>query len=86
MADKRMMDIRKLVGLNVTRLRQEKALKQEPLAEHAGFTQSYLSQIENGHVNLTLLRLNDLAQCFGVSPMEFFRSPNAEGEDTQLAE
>jgi transcriptional regulator with XRE-family HTH domain len=75
MFDKRVMDIRKLVGLNVSRLRREKALKQEPLAEVAGFTQSYLSQIENGHVNLTLLRLNDLAQCFDVSPMEFFRPP-----------
>jgi transcriptional regulator with XRE-family HTH domain len=67
------VDIRKLVGLNVTRLRRERELKQEPLADIAGFTQSYLSQIENGRVNLTLLRLNDLAQCFGVSPSEFFR-------------
>ncbi|WP_093226518.1 helix-turn-helix domain-containing protein [Sphingomonas sp. NFR15] len=70
------MDIRRLVGLNVARLRKERELKQEPLAEVAGFTQSYLSQIENGRVNLTLLRLNDLAECFQVSPKEFFREPN----------
>lgn len=80
MADKRVMDIRILVGLNVARLRREKALKQEPLADVAGFTQSYLSQIENGRVNLTLLRLNDLAQFFGVSPMELFRAPNSQGD------
>ena len=48
-------------------------MKQEPLAEVAGFTQSYLSQIENGRVNLTIVRLSDLAQCFGVSPAEFFK-------------
>ncbi|RZF60862.1 XRE family transcriptional regulator [Sphingomonas populi] len=70
------MDIRRLVGLNVARLRKERELKQEPLAEVAGFTQSYLSQIENGRVNLTLLRLNDLAECFQVSPIEFFKDPN----------
>lgn len=70
------MDIRVLVGHNLARLRKEKALKQEPLADVAGFTQSYLSQIENGRVNLTLLRLNDLAQVFDVSPIEFFRLPD----------
>ncbi|SLK08781.1 helix-turn-helix domain-containing protein [Novosphingobium mathurense] len=86
MIDKRVMDIRKLVGLNVSRLRREKALKQEPLAEVAGFTQSYLSQIENGHVNLTLLRLNDLAQCFGVSPIEFFRPPGTDAVDSDRGE
>jgi len=69
------VDIRRLVGLNVARLRKERELKQEPLAEVAGFTQSYLSQIENGRVNLTLLRLNDLAECFQVSPIEFFKDP-----------
>jgi transcriptional regulator with XRE-family HTH domain len=67
------VDVRKLVGLNLSRLRRERELKQEPLAEVAGFTQSYLSQIENGRVNLTIVRLSDLAKCFGVSPVEFFR-------------
>lgn len=48
-------------------------MKQEPLSEVSGFTQSYLSQIENGHVNLTLLRLHDLAETFGVRPGELFK-------------
>jgi transcriptional regulator with XRE-family HTH domain len=67
------VDIRRLVGQKLVRLRTERALKQEPFAEDSGFTQSYLSQIENGHINLTLLRLNDLAESLGVSPIEFFR-------------
>lgn len=48
-------------------------MKQEPFSEVSGFTQSYLSQIENGRVNLTLLRLHDLAEALGVEPGEFFR-------------
>lgn len=48
-------------------------MKQEPLSEVSGFTQSYLSQIENGHVNLTLLRLHDLAEALDVQPGEFFK-------------
>ena len=67
------MDIRALVGRNVARLRRERAMKQEPLSEVSGFTQSYLSQIENGRVNLTLLRLHDLAEAFDVGPAEFFK-------------
>ncbi len=67
------MDIRKLVGGNVARLRQERGLKQEQFSELSGISQSYLSQIESGLVNLTLLVLHDLAQAFGVPPIEFFR-------------
>lgn len=64
------MDIRKLVGGNVARLRREQGFKQEPFSEAAGMSQSYLSQIESGRVNLTLLRLNEIAQALSVSPAE----------------
>lgn len=47
-------------------------MKQEPLSEISGFTQSYLSQIENGRVNLTLLRVHDLAEAFDVRPADLF--------------
>lgn len=67
------MDIRKLVGGNVARLRKQRGMKQEAFIETAGISQSYLSQIENGHVNLTLLGLHDLAQALGVPPAELFR-------------
>ena len=74
------MDIRALVGRTVARRRKERALKQEPFSEVAGFSQSYLSQIENGRVNLTLLRLHDLAQAFGVHPRDLLSELN-EHED-----
>lgn len=77
------MDVRKLVGGNVARLRKSKGLKQEPFSVVAGVTQSYLSQIENGRVNLTLLGLNELAQALSVEPAELFRQidsePSADG-------
>ena len=69
------MDIRILLGANVARLRKEKNLKQEEFCVIAGITQSYLSQIENGHVNLTLLGVHDLAQAFEVSPDALFKAP-----------
>jgi transcriptional regulator with XRE-family HTH domain len=69
------MDIRKLVGLNLARLRNARGLKQEQLAEMTGLSQSYLSQIETGQVNLTLLRLHDLVEGLNVEPGEFFQRP-----------
>lgn len=66
------MDIRILVGRNVARLRRTRALKQEPFSEVSGFTQSYLSQIENGKVNLTLLSLHELAEALGVDVVDLF--------------
>ena len=66
------MDIRKLVGANVARLRKERGYTQEQFSEIAGIAQSYLSQIENGHINLTLLGVNDIVQALKVSPDALF--------------
>lgn len=71
------MDIRKLVGVNVVRLRKERGLTQEAFSDIAGITQSYLSQIENGHVNLTLLGVNDIVQALAVQPDALFAAPSA---------
>lgn len=78
------MDVRKLVGGNVARLRKAKGLKQEPFSVAAGVTQSYLSQIENGHVNLTLLGLNELAQALSVQPAELFQQLGHEANDDEV--
>jgi transcriptional regulator with XRE-family HTH domain len=75
------MDIRRLVGANVARLRRQRGLKQEPFSVAAGITQSYLSQIENGHVNLTLLGLHELAEALAVTPADLFASIEATDPD-----
>lgn len=66
------MDIRKLVGANIARLRMERGLTQEKFCVMAGITQSYLSRIENGHVNLSLFGINDIAQALDVFPDALF--------------
>ena len=40
------MDMRKLVGRNVKRIRQDRGLTQEELAERSGFSQQYISGLE----------------------------------------
>ena len=62
-----------LVGRNVTRIRQEKGLTQEELAELSGFSQQYISGIEQGRRNPTIVTLYELATALGLSHMELIR-------------
>ena len=42
------MDLRKLVGRNVKRIRQQKGLTQEQLTDVSGFSQQYISGFDPG--------------------------------------
>jgi transcriptional regulator with XRE-family HTH domain len=64
------MDMRKLVGRNVKRIRLVKGLTQEQLAEKSGFSQQYISGLEKGQRNPTIISLYELARSLGVSHIE----------------
>jgi transcriptional regulator with XRE-family HTH domain len=64
------MDIRRVVGLNLRRLRVAAGLSQDELAARTGLDRTYISGIENGRRNLTVIVLNDLAIQLGVDPRE----------------
>jgi len=67
------MDMRKLVGHNFSRLRQEKNLTQEQVAELSGLSQQYLSGLEQGRRNPTIITLYELSLALGVSYLELLR-------------
>ena len=64
------MDMRKLVGRNFARIRKEKGLTQEQVEERSGFSQQYLSGLERGQRNPTIVTLYELAEALGVSHVE----------------
>ena len=70
------MDMRVLVGRNVKRIREQKRLTQERLAELSGFSQQYISGLENGRRNPSIVSLYELAKALGVSHMDLVR-PNS---------
>ena len=72
------MDMRKLVGRNVGRIRRERGLTQEQLAEISGFSQQYISGLEQGRRNPTVVTLYELATALGVSHLDLLR-PSGEG-------
>lgn len=61
------MDMRKLVGRNFARLRREKGLTQEDVQARSGFSQQYLSGLERGRRNPTIITLYELARALEVS-------------------
>ena len=73
------MDMRRLVGRNVRRARLAKGLTQDQLAERSGFTQYYISSLELGHRNPTLVSLYELAQALEVSHVDLV-IPDSEAD------
>lgn len=61
------MDMRALVGRNFARLRRERGLTQEQVEARSGFSQQYLSDLERGRRNPTVITLYELALSLGVS-------------------
>ena len=73
------MDVRKLVGRNFARLRRAKGLTQEEVEARSGFSQQYLSGLERGRRNPTVVTLYELAQALGVSHVDLV-NPDDEGQ------
>ena len=67
------MDMRRLVGQNVRRIRLKKGLTQEQFADISGFSQQYLSSLENGRRNPTVVTLYELATALGVGHLDLLR-------------
>lgn len=67
--------MRKLVGRNVRRIRLKKGLTQEKCAEISGFSQQYISGLEQGNRNPTVVTVYEIATALGVSYLELMRPP-----------
>ena len=73
------MDMRRLVGWNFSRIRRNKGLTQEQVAELSGFSQQYLSGLEKGVRNPTVVTLYELACVLDISPVEFLMPVEESG-------
>lgn len=74
------MDLRLRIGLNLQNLRRARQLSQEELAARADVNQSYLSDIERGVRNPSVMVLDRIAKALSIDPEEFFR-PRARNSD-----
>jgi transcriptional regulator with XRE-family HTH domain len=62
------MSIRKRVAANIRRTRDELGLSQEELAARAGLHRTYMSGVERGVRNPTIMVLEKIAKALKVKP------------------
>ena len=65
--------MRKLVGHNFRKIRVAKGLTQEQFAEISGFSQQYISGLESGRRNPTIVTVYELASALGVNHLELLQ-------------
>lgn len=64
------MDVRHQVGLNFRRMRTDSGWTQEQAAERTGMSQQYISDLERGRRNPTVLTLHELTAPFEKLPRD----------------
>ena len=68
------MSIKNQIGLRIKQLRQSKGLSQEKLALEIGLDRTYVTSIENGKRNISILNLQRIWTYFELTPSQFFDS------------
>lgn len=66
------MDIKLLVGKRVRELRNNLGISQEELADLAGLDRTYITSIECGKRNISIVNIEKLAKALNVTLAEFF--------------
>lgn len=67
------MKLREIVARNLRRLRREKGVSQEELADRAGLNRNYPGLLEREQYSASVDVLEKLALALEVDPVEFFR-------------
>lgn len=65
-------EIRKILATNVKQLREKSGLKKEKLSLFLEFDNSYISKLEKGKVNITIDKIEKIADFFNIKVADLF--------------
>lgn len=82
---RRKIYILKIIGENVSRVRKEKKLSQENLAHLADIDRTYIGYIENAKYNVTITKLQQIAEALGISITELTSEYISKPEQIEIA-
>lgn len=68
-----MINIQKKFGEKLKEIRTQKGLSQEKLAFKSGLHRTYISDIERGARNVSLINIEKIAKALGVSNSELLK-------------
>lgn len=69
------MDLKEIMATNLRRIRHDKKLTQEELADRAGLSMRYIGAIERGAVSASVTVLGQIADALGVEPGDLLQRP-----------
>ncbi|MDC5413969.1 helix-turn-helix transcriptional regulator [Acinetobacter baumannii] len=67
-------------GIRLAELRKQKGISQEKLALESGLARSYLSGVERGQRNISLLNIYKIADTLGIDIKCFFEMSNQKNK------
>lgn len=79
------LNLLEIIGKNVTRIRKEKKLSQEQLAYLAEIDRTYIGYIENAKYNVTVTKLQQIANALEVSVNELINEYASKPEKIDIA-
>lgn len=66
-------EIRTILSENIYKLRTQKKLKREELSLILGFDNSYISKLEKERINITIDKLEKIANYFKIEPYKLLK-------------
>ncbi|MEN5087986.1 helix-turn-helix transcriptional regulator [Sphingobacterium faecium] len=72
------MDIREKIGKHIKSLRTDKGLTQEKLSYESNIDKTYISEVENGKRNISVVNLEKLITTLGSTVKDFFNHKDFE--------
>ncbi len=76
-----MEDIKINIGLRIKEIRKSKDLSQEKLANLVGLDRTYMTSVENGKRNVSIVNIKKICDGLEISLNDFFDSSYFEEEE-----
>ena len=70
------MDIKVLVGKRIKQLRNNLGISQEELADIASLDRTYITSVERGKRNISIVNIDKIAKALKINLNEFFTFDN----------
>ena len=67
------MDLKEVMAANLRRLRHDKQMTQEELADQSGLSARYIGAIERADVSASVTVLGQIAEALGIEPGDLLR-------------